>query len=199
MIATYLKNILTLGVLIIALSACKTINLQTAMPEGKITPAPSGYQALCARTPSECVLPLNHGTRKELISLNNLVKDMVVPTPEGGDFWQSVSVRSEGDCEDFALTLRKFLREALPEYGAAFRLATAYTETAQYHAVLTVETPSGTLVCDIRYPQCAPWENFPYDWHLREVAGQDHWENIGDDRVLASIMLANLNATSSSE
>ncbi len=199
MIAIHLKNILTISVLTIALSACQTIDLQTAMPDGRTTPPPSGYKAMCAREPAECVLPMDRATSKELLSLHNMVKDLIIPTPEQGDFWQSVSTRSEGDCEDFALTLRKYLREAMPEYGAAFLLATAYTETAQYHAVLTIETASGTLVCDVRFPQCAPWESFPYDWHLREVAGQSNWENIGDDRVIAGIMVANLQAASTSD
>jgi len=198
-IANHLKTVMTLCALTIALSACQTIELQTAMPDGRATPAPPGYKALCARVPTECVLPLDSATRQELISLNNMVKDLIIPTPEQGDFWQSVSTRSEGDCEDFALTLRKYLREAMPEYGAAFRLATAYTETAQYHAVLTIETSSGTLVCDVRFPQCAPWESFPYDWHLREVVGQSDWEIIGNDTIIADIWAANIRAASTSD
>lgn len=192
MINAHLRNFLTISALTIVLSACQTIELQTAMPAGTVTPAPHGYRALCKRTPSECVLPLDSGTRKELIALHNKAKDLIIPTPEQGDHWQSVSIRSAGDCEDFALTLRKHLRESLPEYSAAFLLATAYTETAQYHAVLTIETPSGTLVCDIRFPQCAPWDSFPYDWHLREVAGQNHWENIGDHETIAGIRSASI-------
>ena len=192
MIAKHVKNFLTIGILTAALSACQTSELQTAMPSGTVSPAPQGYKSLCARTPSECVLPLDRDTRKELISLHNMVKDLIIPTPEQGDFWQSVSTRSAGDCEDFALTLRKYLREALPEYGAAFLLATAYTENAQYHAVLTIETSSGTLVCDVRFPQCARWDNLPYDWHLREVAGQSNWEDIGDHKILANIRAASI-------
>jgi len=187
-----IKNFLTISFLTIVLAACQTIELQTAMPAGTVAPAPSGYRELCQRSPSECVLPLDAVILKELVALHNKAKDLIIPTPEQGDYWKSVSMRSAGDCEDFALTLRKHLREALPAYSAAFLLATAYTETAQYHAVLTIETPSGTLVCDIRFPQCAPWESFPYDWHLREVADQDHWENIGDQVVLANIRSASI-------
>ncbi len=192
MINAHLRNFLTISALTIVLSACQTIELQTAMPAGTVTPAPRGYSALCQRAPSECVLPLDRETSKELIALHNKVKDLIIPTAEQGDYWQSVSTRSAGDCEDFALTLRKHLRESLPEYSAAFLLATAYTENAQYHAVLTIETPSGTLVCDIRFPQCAPWDSFPYDWHLREVAGQNHWEDIGDHEILADIRSASI-------
>lgn len=192
MIAKKIKLFATVATLIVGLSACKTIELQSAMPEGTITMAPPGYLALCERSPSECALPLDNGIRDELVSLHNTAKELVIPTVEQGDFWQSLSTRSEGDCEDFALTLRKLLRARLPEYSAAFLLATAYTEDAQYHAVLTIETSVGTVVCDIRFPQCAPWESFPYDWHLREVPGQEHWENIGDQEVITRIWSASI-------
>ncbi len=192
MIATHLRNFIIISILTVALSACQTINLQSAMPAGTVAAAPSGYKALCERDPSECVLPLGPETREELTALHNKVKDLIIPTVEQGDYWKTVSTRSAGDCEDFALTLRKYLRESLPEYGAAFLLATAYTEDAQYHAVLTIETSSGTLVCDIRFPQCAPWDSFPYDWHLREVAGQNYWENIGNHAILADIRSASI-------
>lgn len=192
MVNSLIRNFLTISFLTISLAACQTIELQTAMPDGTVAPAPGGYRALCQRTPSECVLPLDEEMHKELVALHNKAKDLIIPTTEQGDYWKSVSVRSEGDCEDFALTLRKHLRESLPEYSAAFLLATAYTETAQYHAVLTIETASGTLVCDIRFPQCAAWDSFPYDWHLREVADQDYWEDIGDHAVLANIRSASI-------
>lgn len=192
MIAKQIKRCAVLGMLVVGLSACKTINIQSAMPEGVVTAPPNGYVELCRRSPSECVLPLNNITKNQLFSLNNKAKDLIIPTEEQGDFWTSVSTRSAGDCEDFALTLRKLLRDRLPEYSGAFLLATAYTEDAQYHAVLTIETTVGTVVCDIRFPQCAPWESFPYDWHLREIPNQMHWENIGDQEVLTSIWSASV-------
>lgn len=192
MIAKQIKCVAKVGMLLAGLSACKTINIQSAMPEGTLTNPPRGYVELCERSPSECVIPLDKKTKDQLVSLNNRTKDMIIPTAESGDFWKSISARSEGDCEDFALTLRKLLRERLPEYSAAFLLATAYTEDAQYHAVLTIETTAGTLVCDIRFPQCAPWESFPYDWHLREVPNKMHWEDIGDKEVIASIWSASI-------
>lgn len=195
MIVKQIKLIATLGLLTASLTACKTLNVQSAMPEGTMVPPPRGYIALCERSPSECVLPLDNISMKAIVLLHNKAKDLIIPTTEQGDYWKSVSIRSEGDCEDFALTLRKLLRERLPDYSAAFSLATAYTEDTQYHAVLTVETSAGTVVCDIRFPQCAPWESFPYDWHLREVPGQEHWEDIGDRAVLASIWAANTGRT----
>tara|TARA_R110002096_G_scaffold21900_1_gene70916 strand:+ start:711 stop:1022 length:312 start_codon:yes stop_codon:yes gene_type:complete len=70
-----------------------------------------------------------------------------------GDVW---TVGMEGDCEDYALMLQRYFRQKYPYYAESFQLATAYIEGGtQYHAVLTVETLQGTLVCDILKPECA--------------------------------------------
>ena len=74
-----------------------------------------------------------------------------------GDFWQVREERGFGDCEDFALTLRKMMRAKYPEAANAFRIATAFTETGEYHAVLSIETDKGTIICDIRYRRCQDW------------------------------------------
>lgn len=177
---------LILGVIVaMLLSACQTIVPQSAMPKGIATPAPAAFQDLCRRNPEECVLPYSTDFEKELTTLQQDVRDLVIPTQEEGDLWQTLAYRGPGDCEDFALTLRQRLRRTMPEFSGAFLIATAYTEEAQYHAVLTIETSGGTIVCDIRYPQCAPWKSFPYEWHLREIAGAKNWENIGHINQLA--------------
>ncbi|WP_262696244.1 transglutaminase-like cysteine peptidase [Kordiimonas aquimaris] len=171
-------------VLMVSVSACQTVlPASTSLPVGSTVAPPLGYDALCARTPSECVLPISKATNNMVGSLLIQAKSLVIPTWEegGGDYWQSLTERGPGDCEDFALTLRRSLREVLPEYAGAFRLATAYTETMQYHAVLTIETSQGTVVCDIRFPQCADWKTFPYKWHLREVVGQRNWQDISGE------------------
>lgn len=192
MVKKFFNKIMTASLFLAGLSACQTIAPETSMPAGVAVPPPSAYVAMCSKTPADCVLPFNEKTEKVITSLHNSVQNLIIPTEEQGDLWQTVSVRSAGDCEDFALTLRKYLRETLPEFGGAFLIATAFTEIDQYHAVLTIETSSGTLVCDIRFPQCAPWNSFPYEWHLREVAGQHNWENIGDHQVIAGLMSASL-------
>lgn len=192
MTAIPFKNLMTACFLLGTLAACKTIMPETSMPEGVAVPPPTAFKDMCERTPSECVLPLTQNTSAVLRTMHQKAKGMVIPTEEEGDLWQTVSVRSAGDCEDFALTLRKYLRETMPEYAGAFLMATAYTELGQYHAVLTIETSSGTLVCDIRFPQCSSWETFPYEWHLREVAGQRHWEDIGNHEILAELYSASI-------
>ncbi len=196
MTATFAKNIFTAFILVTSLAACKTLAPDISMPAGVAVPAPTAFQDLCARAPEECILPLNEQTRGLLTDLMLEVHSLVIPTAEDGDLWQTVSTPSAGDCEDFALTLRKKLREHLPQYGGAFLMATAYTEQAQYHAVLTIETTSGTIVCDIRYKRCGRWDYFPYEWHLREVAGQRHWEDIGNHQALAEMRAASIRRSS---
>lgn len=177
----FIARLVSFSLIANALSACQTIgSASMPLPSGFSTAPPPGYAALCRRDPSECALPLTKENNQLLEDMHFVSKDLVVPTweEEGGDYWQSLSERGPGDCEDFALTLRRKLRQVLPDYAGAFRLATVYTETMQYHAILTIETTQGTVVCDIRFPQCAAWETFPYKWHLREVAGQTEWEDI---------------------
>lgn len=192
MTATFAKNILTGLILVMSLAACKTLAPDLSMPAGVAVPAPTAFQDLCTRAPEECILPLNEQTRGLLTDLMLEVQGLVIPTKEEGDLWQTVSTPTPGDCEDFALTLRQKLREHLPQYGGAFLMATAYTERAEYHAVLTIETTSGTIVCDIRYKRCGRWDFFPYEWHLREVAGRNYWEDIGDHQALAEMRSASI-------
>ncbi|MBO6504004.1 MAG: transglutaminase-like cysteine peptidase [Kordiimonadaceae bacterium] len=162
------------------------------MPKGTIANPHQGFVELCAREPEQCVVPLTKETREDLINLHQKTRDLIVPTIEEGDSWTTLSQVGPGDCEDFALTLRSLLRQHMPEYAGAFRIATAFTEQFQYHAVITLETDEGTLVCDIRYPKCGTWDAFPYEWHLREIVGNANWENIGDEKALADARAASI-------
>lgn len=176
-----LKPFLIATFFLLALSACETVlPASTPLPVGTPAIPPRAYNELCERAPAECMLPMTKGMQKMVSELHLKAKSIVIPTMEVGpvDYWQILSAPGPGDCEDFALTLRQYLREVLPGYAGAFRLATAFTETNQYHAILTIETTAGTVVCDIRFPQCDAWEQFPYEWHLREVVGSAMWQNI---------------------
>lgn len=193
MIATRAKSFLGVFLSSLLLAACKTVAPNSPMPIGVDVPPPAAYETLCAKSPKECMLPMTPETEDVLQQANKVVQSIVVPTEETeGDVWQILSRVGAGDCEDFALTLRKALRQSLPEFGAAFRMATAFTELDQYHAVLTVETTEGTLVCDIRFAACQPWQRLPYTWHLREVAGQRHWEDIGSHETQAKLAAASI-------
>ncbi len=151
----------------------------TAMPEGQRADPPKGFEDFCKRHPAECRLPATEPHLQGINRANLKAKSLITPTPETKDFWQTRQSPGPGDCEDFALTMRSLMRAAFPAYSGAFLIATAHTETGQYHAVLSIETTRGTIVCDIRFPDCMPWEQFPYIWRYREVADADHWQEIG--------------------
>lgn len=157
----------------------------TAMPKGEVTAPPLAFAEFCARNPAECKLPATDEMLGEIATAQAETKALVIPEDEQGtDVWQSRTDVGPGDCEDFALTMRRILRGRYPEYSGSFLIATAYTEEDQYHAVLTIETSGGTIVCDIRFPECAPWDAFPYEWRMREVAGADFWQELGPMRNL---------------
>ncbi|SDE26444.1 transglutaminase-like cysteine peptidase [Kordiimonas lacus] len=157
----------------------------TAMPTGEKTATPIAFAEFCVRNPQECKLPATEDMLAEIATAQAETKALVIPEEENGtDVWQSRTDVGPGDCEDFALTMRRILRGRYPEYSGSFLIATAYTEENQYHAVLTIETSVGTIVCDIRFPECAPWDALPYQWRLREVAGADFWQELGPVRNL---------------
>ncbi|WP_417451516.1 transglutaminase-like cysteine peptidase [Kordiimonas sp.] len=185
-----IKKIICIA-LALSLTACMgsypQASLVSAMPKGEKTPAPNAFLNYCQRNPGDCAIPADKQLKETLNRINYTARTLVIPTPEsGGDFWQRLDAIGPGDCEDFALTVRHQLRAAFPGYSAAFRIATAYTEDGQYHAVLSVETTHGTIVCDIRFPQCAPWTTFPYIWRMREIAGDNSWEVFSPNQILAA-------------
>lgn len=167
--------------LFLLVTACMGLNTtapQSAMPIGEPSEPPFGYKEFCKRSPEECAVPYSAEFGKALQKAHHHTKTLLIPVEEEQEYWQVLETVSEGDCEDFALTLRASLRREFPGYEAAFLMATAYTEGDVYHAVLSIETTQGTIVCDNRFPQCAPWESFPYRWKLREVSGSPKWENL---------------------
>lgn len=91
------------------------------------------------------------------------------------EFW--AVAKEYGDCEDFALVKL----ETLLDHGwdrVNLRLTTCWTETREYHAVLTVETNHGTYVLDNRFDKVVPWAILRYKWHKREIPGSGMWEKI---------------------
>ena len=155
-------------------------------PETSSDPAQSVYipaseeysDEASSNTNSQGPVPYSLVFGRTLQHEHNHTKTLFIPTVEEGDYWQMLDSPSKGDCGDFALTLRAALRRKFPGFEGAFRIATAHTETNSYHAVLSIETDQGTIVCDNRFPQCASWDSFPYRWKLREVSGSFEWENL---------------------
>lgn len=64
------------------------------------------------------------------------------------DYWASID-KAGGDCEDYAIAkLRRFVTLGWPIEN--LKLATCYTEKAEYHAVLIVSMPAGDYMLDSR-------------------------------------------------
>jgi predicted transglutaminase-like cysteine proteinase len=78
------------------------------------------------------------------------------------EFW--VEPVSAGDCEDYALAKRKRLLDMGVD-SKYLRLATCWTETWEYHAVLIVTTNEGDYVLDNRYPLPMMKQDLRYRWH----------------------------------
>lgn len=100
---------------------------------------------------------------------------------ERSDFWNIAD--GYGDCEDYALTKRRELRQAgCPML--CMRIATCWVEgpngpgTGEYHAVLIIDTDRGSYVLDNRNSYVRHFDDLPYRWHAIEIPGQYDWEII---------------------
>lgn len=92
------------------------------------------------------------------------------------DFWTEIDDLG-GDCEDFALEKRRrLLLAGWPR--EVVNLATCYTESGEYHAVLLIDDDQGVYVLDNRHRDVMPWAAVPYRWAKRQVGGGPQWENI---------------------
>lgn len=98
------------------------------------------------------------------------------------EYWQVAS--KAGDCEDIALAARqRLLAAGWPP--SAVRLATAWTETGDYHTVLTIDgvrdnVPS-TYVLDSRFASVLSWqklEKIGYRFHIRQASSGPNWVTI---------------------
>jgi predicted transglutaminase-like cysteine proteinase len=99
------------------------------------------------------------------------------------DYWQ-VADTAGGDCEDKALLARALLL-ARGWPAGALRLALAWTEEREYHAVLTVDVERdgqpATYVIDGRFPWVVGWDRLTalgYRWDRRQAASGPGWQRI---------------------
>ena len=105
------------------------------------------------------------------------------------DVWEIAD--REGDCKDIALAKRKRLLE-LGWPPESLRMALAYTETGEMHAVLTVDVTTtegrrGTYVLDNRFAQVEPWQvmsEYGYRWVERAGPNHNAWTYIGNPLTL---------------
>jgi predicted transglutaminase-like cysteine proteinase len=100
------------------------------------------------------------------------------------DYWEAAGPDG-GDCEDKALLARAMLR-ARGWPGASLKLALAWTESGEYHAVLTVDVirkgQPATYVIDPRFGWVLPWDaltRFGYRWDRRQADTRSGWVRIG--------------------
>lgn len=88
------------------------------------------------------------------------------------EFWTIAN--GKGDCEDYALAKRqRLLKAGFPLKVLA--LATCWTETNEYHAVLIVHTASNDLVLDNRYTPVKNLNRLPYRWHKLQMPAENSW------------------------
>lgn len=164
-----MKKLLAVVILVSA-SACTSLKNVSPLPQGRSVEPHKSFVTFCAKNPDSCKVPLTARAYNEIQAVHAELRSQFLPKWDEpgleGDIWQ---IGMEGDCEDYALTLQSQFRIAYPHYASSFRLATAYIDNgAQYHAVLTIETLQGTLVCDVLKPECADWRSFDYQFDLRE-------------------------------
>lgn len=103
------------------------------------------------------------------------------------DRWE-IAGPAGGDCEDKAL----FARDALIRQGwppASLRLALAWTEADEYHAVLTIDVEQhgapATYVIDSRFAWVLGWDalsRYGYRWDRRQSAQGRGWIHIDKAR-----------------
>lgn len=111
------------------------------------------------------------------------------------DVWEIAD--REGDCKDIALAKRKRLLE-LGWPPESLRMALAYTETGEMHAVLTVDVTTvegqrGTYVLDNRFAEVEPWQvmtRYGYRWLERAGPSQYAWTYIGKPMTLQMAAVA---------
>ncbi len=99
------------------------------------------------------------------------------------EYWQAAGAAG-GDCEDLALLARDRLR-ALGWPPESLRLALAWTEAREYHAVLTVDAlhhgVPATYVIDSRFAWVTGWDaltRYGYRWNMRQRAGAPGWSYV---------------------
>jgi len=82
------------------------------------------------------------------------------------DYW-AIPKNGKGDCEDIQLMKQDLLKKQ----GIESFMATCWTETGEYHAVLLVDTNKGTFVLDNRYKTVWNYDELDYAWDKIEVEG----------------------------
>lgn len=94
------------------------------------------------------------------------------------DFWATpADGATGGDCEDYVLAKRHALIEAGIQ-PQSLSIALVRTRQGEMHAVLLVATEQGEMVLDNLSPWILAWNDAPYTWVARQVAGSSDWVRV---------------------
>ena len=97
-----------------------------------------------------------------------------VADPENFDDWSPIN-EVGGDCDSYAVgKYRALIAEGFN--AGPLRLATAWVETGEYHAVLLADVEGETWVLDNRHPYPMRYADLPYKWDRLQIAGTAKWE-----------------------
>lgn len=175
---------ITLPLALASLSACATTTAgssASAMRDGGIVMPPAGWLDFCGRNaddPSCKVVNLDEARWHQLQAVHASLRS-IKPVEDKVERWQVAD--KAGDCEDIALAARaKLLSNGWPL--SAVRLATAWTETGDYHTVVTIDGVRAgspvTYVLDNRYAAVLSFqklESLGYRFDRRQAARGPTW------------------------
>jgi predicted transglutaminase-like cysteine proteinase len=164
-------------------AAAECTNL--TLPVDRLAPAPTAYAAFCARIPTDCDLSgppevtATDATLDLIRTVNRAVNAEVSFLPDiectGMEEVWSYPTAGRGDCEDFALEKRRRLAALGIPRGAA-RMAVGYHKEELFlHALLLIETTSGTFVLYSLTDDVTCWTAAPYHFEARERP-DEQWE-----------------------
>jgi predicted transglutaminase-like cysteine proteinase len=143
--------------------------------------APTGFQIFCLFNATQCQgggqtqIEMTNDLMDLLLRVNSGINRAIRPRNDKGDIW-SINV-SAGDCEDYVLTKRaELIKFGLP--ASALRIATAYTQNGQGHAVLVVISRQGDYVLDNRRNAIHDWQNVDLTWVAISQADPKKWSSI---------------------
>lgn len=157
-----------------AIARCVPLEQPVATVEGR----PTQYEDFCRRQPAACDLDgasvidwtielhqrlgeVNAGVNAEIAFVSDMDN---LGLEENWDFPRGC----RGDCEDFVLEKRERL-VALGFPRASLTVAFAFHEVQFFpHAVLLVETTTGTWVLDNLHDEVLCWDALPYRYIQRE-------------------------------
>ena len=156
------------------------------LPVVSVRPSHPPYTAFCKRNPGHCdmtgdaVVQLDREQEERISKVNKevnasvrcLFSDQLLYDEE--EYW-TYPTAGLGDCEDVALEKRRRLvMLGLPR--AAMTIAIVQVRKSLVsHAILLIETTTGTWALDSFADEVLPWSDVPYNYEARERS-DGSWE-----------------------